>query len=153
MTGALYIPVDQTAEQALAGVVVASEQGWRLAEGRGVAPEDLYVPLHRRLFEVAPRLAHLSGIDEDSLAERIRLAADLANVPLSEVQRLVDDRPVQRDKSGALAIRVKRAAEARRAMSWCQTVFQRLGEGERVDVVVADMGPGPAVSCGFGRSA
>lgn len=137
----LQIPVDQTAEEALAGVAVSSARGYALAAERGVTGALFYLPRCRRVFEASASLANLSGIDDESIDQRLREASRLAAVPLEEVQRLRDARPVMFDKSGSLARRVLRAHEARRAMTLCDTLYTRLGSGERLDVVLEDLAP------------
>ena len=137
----LQIPVDQMAEEALAGVVVSSARGSAMAVDRGVTPAHFYIPACRRVFEASASLTNLSGIDDESLAERISEVSRLAGVSVAEVQRLRDCRPVMWDKSGSLARRVHRAHEARSVMTLCDDLYSRLGRGERVDMVLEDLRP------------
>ncbi len=138
---ALRIPVDEVAEQGLAGVAVSSAHGYSLAVDHGICAAHFYVPTCRRAFEAAGAFGHLSGVDDESLQHRLREVAVLAELPLSEVRLLRDCRPVMRDKSGSLAKRVLRAAEARSVMSLCDSLYSRLGSGERVDMVLTDLAP------------
>jgi len=73
-------------------------------------------------------------------AQRLPDAA-LAGVAVDQVRRIVDDRPLQWDTNGTLAGRVRRAADARRAMTAARDLFNRLGEGEPLEQVVADLAP------------
>lgn len=146
----LEIPVPFERERDLAGVVVATARGYQLAATR-VDASDFYTPACQRLFAACGSLWTLAGSDEDSHQERIRRASALAQVPLEDVRRMVADRAVEWDKNGAVAGAVRRAADARRVMEVCSTVFRRLGSGERVDLVLAEMQPDMMLM--FGRTA
>lgn len=141
MSELLTIPVDLQAEEGLAGVAVSSARGYTLAANRGVAASHFYVPACRRLFSVGGEMADLSGISHESIKARIQEASRRAGVPVAEVQRLRDCRPVMFDTAGSLAKRVLRAAQARSVMSLCDSIYSRLGSGERVDVVLEDLAP------------
>lgn len=131
-------PRDDQAEAALVGIAVSHHGAYRLAAGR-VAPKDFWAPSMRRLFEACAVMVHLDGSDIDTEDSRIHVAAATAEVDLLAVRSLVESRPLMWDRNGTYAARVTRAARARAVMAACATVFNRLGDGEPLDVVLADV--------------
>lgn len=129
------IPECPDVERALAGVCVASHKGYRLAMKR-ITPAAFYVPELRRLVEACSYLADLSGIDDDSLRQRIFQAADLAGAPARTVARLVQERDVQWDTAGALADQVARAYRARQALAIGEDLRKRITAAEPLDRVL-----------------
>lgn len=137
---ALEAPYDRVAEQAVIGCVISSERGRRLA-ARYLSSSDFYRPAHQLLFDASSAMADLDGADLDTEDARIGRLAEIAGVDESEVCRLVEDRPLQWDLNGTLAKRVLRAAEERRAMQAAIELANRLGSGEHLDQVAADLAP------------
>lgn len=141
VTAELHIPVDEVAEEALAGVVVSSSRGFDLAVAHGIQADYFYLPKCRRVFVAAGGFRYLSGADDESLAGRITGIAKAAELPVSEIQRLRGCRVTMFDQSGSLARRVLRAYQSRALMSLCDRIYTRLGEGERYDTVTAELAP------------
>jgi replicative DNA helicase len=138
--GELRAPYPEIAEAGVIGCCVDSDHGYRLAAGRLVVG-DFYHPTHAALFAACADMADLNGADLDTLEERIRRAASITGVDVDRVRRLVDDRPLQWDRNGTLARRVKEAANARAVMQACADAFNRIGSGERLEDVLADLAP------------
>ena len=133
-------PYDELADAGLVGCAVASHAGYLLAASRVVA-SDLFNPAHRRLFEACEQLAELDGTNIDTRDKRVERAAVIAGVRVDVLRRILDNRPVATDKNGTLARRVKSAADGRRVMAFCADLYNRLGAGEPVEVVLADLEP------------
>lgn len=137
---ALRVPADDVAEDGLIGCCVDSDSSFRLAASR-VTRDDFYTPRNRRLWDACARMGDLSGADLDTAEARLHQAAHLSGVRVDAVRRIVEDRPLQRDINGTLAARVRRAAEARRLMEACVATYNRLGAGEPLEAVLAEIGP------------
>lgn len=136
----LQVPYAREAERDLIGCCVDSDRGYRLAASR-ICADDFYRPANRQLFAACAQLGHLTGPSLEVLEQRIVEAARLADRPVDEVRRLVEDRPLQWDKNGTLAARVKKAADERRAQYMAVELANRLGQGEHLDRIAADLGP------------
>jgi len=136
----LRVPEDPIAEAALIGCCIASHRGYLLASGR-VAEGDFYNPKHQRLFRAAAGMSDLDGTDIDTRDQRIKQAAQTANVDSHTVGAILEAQCVQWDTNGHLARRVKRAAEARRLMAAAAETYNRLAAGEPAEVVLGDATP------------
>lgn len=118
-------------------MAVSLHSAYLLAADR-LRPDDIWTRSLRRLFEACAGIGHLDGTDVEVEEQRIAAAAVAARVDLLEVRRLVDERPLVWDRNGTYATRVARAAKARAVMTACATVFNRLGDGERLEDVLAE---------------
>jgi replicative DNA helicase len=119
----LTIPEDRWAEQVVVGCAIASIKGAQLARTR-VCAADFYGPRHARLFAVTVTLDDVGDPDD-----RARVAADRAEVPQMEVDRIVASRSLQWDRRGTFAGRVADAAARRRLLTICAEIHNALGGG------------------------
>lgn len=124
----MRVPYDEIAEEEVVGVVVGSRHGAGLVVSRGITAEDFYKPLHAALFATVEQMGDLT--DDDERAAR---AADLAEVDIDEVHRLVRWRCVQWDEAGTFCRRVKQASRARAMMQALADAYNALGEGAEPD--------------------
>jgi replicative DNA helicase len=126
-------------ERDLIGCLIASRRGARLGRER-CRPHEFYNPRHQRLAEAALRLPDtLTGADEDSLAERVRLAAGWAGVPAAEVADILTDRRVHADVSGAVAAAVTRAARRRSLITATARAHAALVDGAPLPDALAEL--------------
>lgn len=115
------IPYDREAEEQLAAVIVATPQGAQLAASR-LSPSDFHRPEFGRILDALPSV-RLSDVEE-----RIAVASEVSGMFVAELRQMVHDRPHD-DRSGALAGRVKSAAESRRALGQVETFRAGLESG------------------------
>lgn len=134
----LVIPYDEQAEFEVAGCVVRTPVGHAIA-ARVVTADDFYTPRYRRLFAACADLADVGGGWDSS--DRIRLAAEAADVPEAEVRALVVDGSRLHDVYGEFAHRVADAARRRRAMAAAAEAFNAIGGGADVAEAFAVFDP------------
>jgi replicative DNA helicase len=132
----LEVPFDRWAEEAVIGCCVDSARGYRLATSR-LSAADFYHPKHRRIFLACADAGHLDDPTYETLDARIALVANAACVDECEVRRLVDDRPVRRDKSGGFARRVLQRSQERHLMAVSRDVYNSLGSGDQFGALAA----------------
>jgi len=130
------VPTDLEAEATVVGCSIASAHGYLLAAGR-LHERHFYRLRHRQLFEACAELTNLVGGSDDVREGRIGRASRLAGVTVDEVRRIVDERSVQCDTSGSYAARVLRAYEKRRLMAAAAELYNRVGQGEPLELVLA----------------
>ena len=132
------IPFDPDAEFEVTGNAVRTPVGYAIAAAV-MSADDLYTPRYRRLFEACADLADVGGGWDSS--DRIRLAAEAADVPEAEVRRLVDDGSRFHDVYGEFASRVADAARRRRAMAAAAEAYNAIGAGADVPEAFAVLEP------------
>lgn len=129
---ALLIPHDAWAAEAVTACAVASPRGAALARAR-IEPDDLWDPRLIRIYRAA--LA-VECVEPD---ERISAVAAATAIPLADIERMVDDRPVMWDTSGAFARRVVDAARRRAVMTYAASLYNKIGSGARLDELADEM--------------
>lgn len=128
----IEIPTDNWAEAAVVACAVASRRGAQLAAGR-LKASDVWQPRLRAIFRAAVTLDDLPGVSEDDLAERQRRVSEMTGVPLQDIVRLVEERPVRTDATGSFARRVLDASRRRALMQNCARIYNELGHGATLD--------------------
>lgn len=160
---AVRVPTAPDAERVVAAGCAASSRGARLAHER-LAPRDFYDTACRRIFEasVLPEVEVAEGAADISdwlaavadgriapdasvverllepgvptLEARLEAIARLADVPLDELRRWVDGRPVHADTGGDYAARVADAAWRRWLMRACADLHRTAAGGDAADL-------------------
>lgn len=123
----VLIPTDTEAEQSVAGSAAASLTGAHLAAAR-VRVEDFYDPRCGRVVTVATcgaiRATEDGATAGDRLDARLAGVALAADLPLSWVRRIADERATMRDVTGCFARRVATAAFRRRLMAAAAELYE-----------------------------
>ena len=112
-------PVPAGPEEDLAGLAAATAKGARLSVSR-VAPEDCWDPRVARVLRYANNTsvveAEMAAPPGDKQETRLGAVAALADIDISWLQRVVNDRPTTADTSRVVAGQVKAAALRRQIM-------------------------------------